>query len=99
MGFHLFYFVIYDVDLIFIILSERRDSMEYKLHIIQDPYTYEYIVTIDGLPGCITKAKSLSNAISNVYKELDCWKKSAFLSGFDCFKACLSENSFSSQKI
>lgn len=62
--------------------------MELKICIKQDP-NMNYIVFFEGLPGCLSKGKSINEAIQNAYKELTNWKKGAFLSGFDCFKACL----------
>ncbi len=62
--------------------------MEVKICIKQDP-NMNYIVFIEGLPGCLAKAKSIKEAIQSAYQELSTWKEGAFLSGFDCFKACL----------
>ena len=66
--------------------------MELKLSIIQDPYRGDFIVTFDGLPGCMCKDPNLSNAISKAYQELDLWYQAAQMSGFDCFKSCLYIN-------
>lgn len=64
--------------------------MELKLSIIQDPYRGDFIVTFDGLPGCMCKDPNLSNAISKAYQELDLWYQAAQMSGFDCFNlVCL----------
>lgn len=72
--------------------------MELNLSIIQGPYRGDFIVTFDGLPGCMCKDPNLSHAISKAYQELDLWYQAAQMSGFDCFKSCLSENSFSYQR-
>lgn len=43
--------------------------MELKICIKQDP-NMNYIVFFDGLPGCLSKGRSLNEAIQNAYKEL-----------------------------
>lgn len=75
---------------------EEYMKMPYRMEIVEDQEEGGYVVSFPDLPGCITCAQTIENAIENALDAKKAWIESALEDGVEIYEPDTLEN-FSGQ--